>query len=157
MTTTHPSFTGPVERWRNCPSTHCERAQECRSPHECSGSEKFTRFAAEAKAQIPEGTFAPLNLMTAREIERERIARKSERPEGHGALAWNKDAQALKTFDPNTSTLLYEASRDLSQPLKVRGVGRVADEPRALLICLSERPTDDDIRSLHEFLRGWKP
>ena len=22
----------------SCTSTHCERAQECRSPHECSGS-----------------------------------------------------------------------------------------------------------------------
>lgn len=24
-----------------CTSTHCERAQECRSPHECSGSAKY--------------------------------------------------------------------------------------------------------------------
>ena len=24
--------------WRHCPSTHCERSQECRSPHECSGT-----------------------------------------------------------------------------------------------------------------------
>lgn len=23
--------------WANCPSTHCERSQECRSPSECSG------------------------------------------------------------------------------------------------------------------------
>lgn len=53
--------------------------------------------------------------------------------------------------------LVYEAPRNLSVPLKVRGVGRMADEPRALLVALSERPTDDDIRSLHEFLRGWSP
>lgn len=117
MTTSHPNFTGPVERWRNCPSTHCERAQECRSPHECSAT---------------------------------------GRRQGHSALHWDKEAQALKTFDPNPSTLLYEAPRDLSQPLKVRGVGRVADEPRALLVALTERPSDDDIRALHEYLRGWK-
>ena len=24
--------------WTRCPSTHCERSGECRSPHECSGS-----------------------------------------------------------------------------------------------------------------------
>lgn len=52
--------------------------------------------------------------------------------------------------------LIYEARRDTSEPLKVRGVGRDAEEPRALLVMLTERPTDDDIRSLHEFLRGWK-
>lgn len=23
-------------RWSRCPSTHCERSQECRSPNECS-------------------------------------------------------------------------------------------------------------------------
>ena len=26
--------------WELCPSTHCERAQECRSPSECSGTGK---------------------------------------------------------------------------------------------------------------------
>lgn len=24
--------------WTRCPSTHCERSEECRSPHECSGT-----------------------------------------------------------------------------------------------------------------------
>jgi len=27
-----------ADRWRDCPSTHCERWQECRSPHECSAT-----------------------------------------------------------------------------------------------------------------------
>lgn len=27
-----------AKRWSRCPSTHCERAQECRSPHECSAT-----------------------------------------------------------------------------------------------------------------------
>ncbi len=27
-------------RWADCPSTHCERRQECASPHECSSSTK---------------------------------------------------------------------------------------------------------------------
>jgi hypothetical protein len=35
-----PKFIGPLERWRICPSTHCERWQECRSPHDCSGTGK---------------------------------------------------------------------------------------------------------------------
>ena len=39
--------------------------------------------------------------------------------------------------------VIYEAPRDISVPLRVRGVGRVADEPRALLLALDERPTDD--------------
>lgn len=47
---------------------------------------------------------------------------------------------------------VYEAPRDMSVPLRVRGVGRVADEPRALLLSLNERPTDDEIRALHDHL-----
>ena len=26
------------DRWKRCPSTHCERAEECRSPNECSAA-----------------------------------------------------------------------------------------------------------------------
>ena len=52
---------------------------------------------------------------------------------------------------------VYEAPRRPGRSIRPRGVGRVADEPRALLVLLDERPTDDDIRSLHEFLRGWEP
>lgn len=59
-----------TERWRKCPSTHCERAQECRSPHECSST---------------------------------------GRRDGHSALRWNEDAQALETFDPNPS--IYREKR----------------------------------------------
>jgi hypothetical protein len=54
-------------------------------------------------------------------------------------------------------TLIYEAPRDPNEEIRVRGVGRVADEPRAILIALTERPTDDEIRSLHEYLRFWNP
>lgn len=38
--------------------------------------------------------------------------------------------------------------------LRARGVGRVADEPRALLVLLTEIPGDDDIRVLHDWLVG---
>ena len=31
-----------ANRWKNCPSTHCERSQECRSPHECCASKDPT-------------------------------------------------------------------------------------------------------------------
>lgn len=58
--------------------------------------------------------------------------------------------------DPPTDPRDYEAPRDPAHALRVRGVGRVADEPRALLVLLSERPTDDEIRSLHEYLRAWR-
>lgn len=27
-----------LEPWKHCPSTHCERSQECRSPNECSAT-----------------------------------------------------------------------------------------------------------------------
>lgn len=49
----------------------------------------------------------------------------------------------------------YEAPRNESIPLRPRGVGRVADEPRALLILFNENPTDDELRALHEHLRLW--
>ncbi len=42
------------------------------------------------------------------------------------------------------------------RPLRVRGVGRVADEPRALLIALSDIPSDGEIRELHDFIREWR-
>lgn len=41
---------GPLERWRICPSTHCERWQECRSPHECSGTGK--NLTPERRAEL---------------------------------------------------------------------------------------------------------
>lgn len=52
---------------------------------------------------------------------------------------------------------INEAPRDPSIPLRVRGVFRDADEPRSLGIALTDRPTDDDIRSLHDFVREWRP
>lgn len=36
--------------------------------------------------------------------------------------------------------------------LRARGVGRVGDEPRALLVLLTGIPGDDDIRALHNLL-----
>ena len=39
--------------------------------------------------------------------------------------------------------------------LRVRGVGRVADEPRALLVLLTDIPTDTQLRELHDYLREW--
>ena len=27
-----------ANRWKECPSTHCERRQECASPNECSAA-----------------------------------------------------------------------------------------------------------------------
>lgn len=39
---------------------------------------------------------------------------------------------------------------------KVQGIGRVADNNRALLITLVVEPTDDEIRSIHDYLRKWQ-
>jgi hypothetical protein len=49
----------------------------------------------------------------------------------------------------------YEAPRNPAHVLRVRGVGRVVDEPRALLVLLTERPTDDELRSVHDYLKDW--
>lgn len=43
-----------------------------------------------------------------------------------------------------------------NQPLRVRGVGREKDNPRAFLVLLTEIPTDDEIRSFHQFVRAWR-
>lgn len=50
MDTAH--WFGPLQRWRICPSTHCERWQECRSPHECSGTGK--NLTPERRAELAE-------------------------------------------------------------------------------------------------------
>ncbi len=39
----------------------------------------------------------------------------------------------------------------------ILGVGRVADNARAILIGTSVELTDDELSDLHEYLRGWKP
>jgi hypothetical protein len=50
----------------------------------------------------------------------------------------------------------YQAPR--SEPeIKVRGVGRDLFEPRSASVALTERPTNEELISLHEYLRGWKP
>lgn len=49
----------------------------------------------------------------------------------------------------------YEAPRNMQEPLRVRGVGRISEEPRALIVALSERPTDDELRSFHDHARLW--
>lgn len=35
-----------VGRWAHCPSTHCERRQECASPSDCAASLNSLREAA---------------------------------------------------------------------------------------------------------------
>ena len=38
---------------------------------------------------------------------------------------------------------------------RVIGVGRMADNERALSLILTDAPSDDDLRAIHEHLRGW--
>lgn len=42
-------WTGPIQRWKVCPSTHCERSGECRAPHECSAAKDLTRASVREK------------------------------------------------------------------------------------------------------------
>lgn len=41
--------------------------------------------------------------------------------------------------------------------LKVLGVGRDAANEQSMWLSLSARPTDDEVRDLHEHLRKWRP
>lgn len=63
------------------------------------------------------------------------------------AVAFEKMRAVVEKVAPT-----YEAPRDPTIPLRVRGVSRVGDEPRAILLALNERPTDDEIRALHDHL-----
>jgi hypothetical protein len=47
------ALTADDDPWNRCPSTHCERAQECRSPNECSAKPfpSFSTRIAAARAQ----------------------------------------------------------------------------------------------------------
>lgn len=58
--------------------------------------------------------------------------------------------------DCNQQVQDFTQSHPSRKPPRVRGVGRMADEPRALLVLLTEIPTDDELRSMHEFLRAWR-
>ena len=44
---------------------------------------------------------------------------------------------------PERTTVEFPIPEWMRQPLRVRGVGRVADEPRALLVSFTDIPTDD--------------
>lgn len=57
----------------------------------------------------------------------------------------------------STEPWLHPATERCSNPWhlpKAVGVGRVADNERALLVCYNRRPTDDEIRGIHELLAG---
>ena len=45
---------------------------------------------------------------------------------------------------------------DGAPPLRVRGVARVSDEPRAVLVLLTDIASDNQMRELHDFLRDWE-
>lgn len=51
---------------------------------------------------------------------------------------------------------IYEAPRTVPE-IRVRGVSRDLFEPRSVSIALSERPTDDEICLIHDFLRERMP
>lgn len=55
--------------------------------------------------------------------------------------------QALKHHLMRWPTSLFDSA------LRVIGVGRDAENPKALSVSLSEEPSDSDIRMIHEFLK----
>lgn len=73
--------------------------------------------------------------------------------EAAASISWARAESCQKGAE---SIAQYESLRDPTEQVRIRGVGRVDDEPRALLLLLTERPTDDEIRSVHEFLRDWR-
>lgn len=46
---------------------------------------------------------------------------------------------------------------DRPSPPRVRGVGRDPDDARTLTVAMSGELSDDDLRSIHDYLRGWRP
>lgn len=68
------------------------------------------------------------------------------------SILGRSEGGAVTELSAASPSPVYEAPRDPAVHLRVRGVGRVADEPRALLLALNERPTDDEIRALHDHL-----
>lgn len=62
---------------------------------------------------------------------------------------------AIMTLQPEAIGI-YEAPRRDADEIRVRGVGRDLFEPRSIRVALTERPTDDEIRSMHDWMRGWK-
>jgi hypothetical protein len=62
---------------------------------------------------------------------------------------------AIMTLRPEVIGI-YEAPRREADEIRVRGVGRDLFEPRSVRVALTERPTDDEIRSIHNWMRGWK-
>jgi len=62
---------------------------------------------------------------------------------------------AIMTLRPEAIGI-YEAPRREADEIRVRGVGRDLFEPQSVRVALTERPTDDEIRSIHNWMRGWK-
>ena len=62
---------------------------------------------------------------------------------------------AIMTLRPEAIGI-YEAPRREADEIRVRGVGRDLFEPRSVRVALTERPTDDEIKSIHNWMRGWK-
>lgn len=59
-----------------------------------------------------------------------------------------------RTIDPSFTLEDIRSGRLRRSP--VMGVSRAADNEQAILIHFRERPSDDDLRPLHAFLRGWR-
>lgn len=61
----------------------------------------------------------------------------------------------LKTASSTGDAYESEAAKRGDRPLRVRGVGRNAGEPRSISVALTGIPNDDEMRDLHDYLREW--
>lgn len=59
------------------------------------------------------------------------------------------------TYCPTCGQILDKTQEEPDE-LRVTGVSRDGGNNRVLLLGLNAVPSDDDLRSLHEFLRSWK-
>lgn len=58
-----------------------------------------------------------------------------------------------------TEVVIREVNGKHEQAWKqyINGVGRMPDNDRAALVMLKFNPSDDDLRSLHDHMKEWRP
>jgi len=59
-------------------------------------------------------------------------------------------------FGPTDAHMVYEGEYARSGKPLVRGVGRVENEPRAVMVLLTTIPTDDQIIEIDKFLQDFR-
>lgn len=77
-------------------------------------------------------------------------------PQGEYGILTGTGGFGSYTYCPECHRILSRTP-DTDDRLRVLGVSRDAGNNRVLLVGMSSVPSDDDLRSLHDYLREWKP